>query len=64
MSMEPLLLAQLLAVVGLVVGAVAYFLLIRRRRSERDLEEVRAREDSHGRAAARFRRLQRRDHDE
>ena len=54
-------LAQILAFLGLVVGAVAYYALIRwRQRRARDAE-VAARSRSQERARRRFRHLQRSD---
>jgi len=51
-----------LVVLALVIATFAYFLLIRRRREERD--EARAGEASHERAVARWRRLAARDRGE
>jgi hypothetical protein len=50
-----------LAIVGLVIGAADYFLLIRRRRGKRLEAWERSREESNRRARARLRRIQRHD---
>ena len=61
MSLETQELARILAFVGLVLGAVAYYALIRwRQRRARDAEAA-ARSRSQERARRRFRHLQRSD---
>ena len=54
-------LSRLLALVGLVVAAAAYYLRIRRHEEDRRESWDQAREDSNRRATARLRRIQRRD---
>lgn len=58
---EAVELPRLLALLGLVVAAAAYYLRIRRREEHRLESWERAREDSNRRATARLRRIQRRD---
>lgn len=59
--MEPMELARPLALVGLMVGTLGYYMLIRLRRARRDDDEARRFADSRQRTVARFRRLNRRD---
>jgi flagellar biosynthesis/type III secretory pathway M-ring protein FliF/YscJ len=54
-------LAQVLALVGLVIATQLYFLLIRRRRARAEDAARRDLERSRARSVARFRRLRRRD---
>jgi hypothetical protein len=54
-------LAQLLAFMGLLIGAESYFLLIRRRRNAVREEQAQARDDSRRKAMRRLRHLRRHD---
>ena len=60
-GMEPMELARPLALAGLMVGTLGYYMLIRLRRARRDDDEARRFADSRQRTVARFRRLNRRD---
>lgn len=61
MAFDTLDLTRSLAFIGLLLGAAAYYTLIRRRRRDADELQARDREASRLRARARFRRLRRHD---
>lgn len=61
--MEPLDVARLLALAGLLIGTAAYSLLMRRRQRGREDAKERQRLESNSRAMARFRHLDAPDED-
>ncbi len=61
--MEPLDVARLLALAGLLIGTAAYCLLMRRRQRGREDAKERQRLESNSRAMARFRHLEAPDED-
>ena len=56
-------LARGLAFAGLIIASGAYYVVVRRRKRDSDEAAIRSREASQRRARARFRHLERHDHE-